>query len=29
VEIQLSYAPMNPDLVPEMTALIDEYLADG
>ena len=29
VEIRLSYAPMNPDLVPEMTALIDEYLADG
>jgi hypothetical protein len=29
VEIQLSLAPMNPELVPEMTALIDEYLADG
>lgn len=28
VEIQLSYPPMNPELVPEMTALIDEYLAD-
>lgn len=27
VEIQLSFAPMNPELVPEMTALIDEYLA--
>jgi hypothetical protein len=29
VEIQLTLSPMNPDLVPEMTALIDEYLADG
>jgi hypothetical protein len=27
VEIPLSFAPMNPELVPEMTALIDEYLA--
>lgn len=27
VEIQLSFAPENPDLVPEVTALIDEYLA--
>ena len=28
VEILLSYPPMNPELVPETTALIDEYLAD-
>jgi hypothetical protein len=27
VELQSSFAPMNPELVPAMTALIDEYLA--